>query len=96
MHGFLPNFQDMFTPIGSTSVKLLDCVWQQLLPWQDCKYFLVLNFLIEIRGAVKPMLLQLPFYLPPAKGQGWEIMIIPYCVCAFVTFLHKPLYLIHL
>ena len=44
------------------------------------------------------MLLHLHFYLLLAKGQGWEIVKYLPCVCAsvcaFVTFLHKHLYLI--
>ena len=48
------------------------------------------------------MLLQLHFYLPPARTvQGWEIMKHLPCmhvcvVVCVVTFLHQPLYLIHL
>ena len=33
---------------------------------------------------MKPMLLQLHFYLPPAKGQGWEIMKSLLCACMCV------------
>ena len=45
---------------------------------------------------MKPMLLHLYFYLLPAKGRGYNIMKYLLCMCAFFTFLHQPLYLIHL
>ena len=71
MHGFSPNFQDMFTPRGFGAVfKVLGVIWQQLLPWQHFKYFWVLMFLIEKRGAISPMLLQLHFYILLAKHRG--------------------------
>ena len=43
MHGFSPNFQDMFTPRESRADWVLGGILQQLLPCQHFEYFGVLT-----------------------------------------------------
>ena len=44
LHGFLPNFQDMFTPRGSAADLVLVGIWLSLLPGQHFEEFRVLKF----------------------------------------------------
>ena len=44
LYGFSPNFQDMFSPRGSTADLVLVGIRLPLLPWQHFKDFQVLNF----------------------------------------------------
>ena len=44
LHGFSPNFQDVFTPRGSRADYVLRGIQLSLLPWQHFSYFQVLNF----------------------------------------------------
>ena len=61
------------------------------ISWQRFKYFLVLNFLIEKGEPLNRC------YYSCISPDGQKLGLGDYaCVCAFVTFLHQPLYLIHL
>ena len=61
MHGFLPNFQDVFT---LELIKVLGISGKRAY----FKYFSVFYFLIEKGAPIKLMLLPVDFYFLPAKG----------------------------
>ena len=53
LHGFSPNFQDMFTSRGSTADLVLVGIRLPLLPWQHFKDFRVLKF-VGVRQTKAP------------------------------------------
>ena len=109
MHGFLPNFQDILTPRGSRGdynlgVSGNNCCHDNalnILSGNTCCHGNVLNTFQSYTSYLKKVAIkriQLYFISHwPRPGLGYyETPSVGTWMCAFVTFLHQPLYLIRL
>ena len=99
-------FRILLTETGSRAEKVLEGIWQHLLPWQCFKYFSVLNFYIE-KGVLLNQCPIVDFYpvWPRLELGDYEMpslcTCMPACMCVcmhvcIVTFLNQAVYRIHL